>query len=390
MMMQTRPLVVLSVTWMAGNACAALLPGSSFWFLWWGLVSLTGLGGVILYLLARHSFHLSSMQASVQVPLTMMRSILLIMIVFIVAAAYWHWNDACNTSQIPDIMHQSKASLIGVQTEVTGVIAGSITIDGDRVRFPLEGYRLQSFDPAATQAASLESTHHSKQPVLLQKHEMIMVQLKLAHEEELELAESWQRGDRITVTGSWKESGVARNFGAFDYRDYLRKQRIHWMLEAAGADSLRPAELPLSIWSAQKFSMLRWNDHVRAQLGAQIAHIFWAADQGYMKGLLIGDASDIDPESFAAFSRLGLTHILAISGLHIAIYVGLLLWLLRKIGLTKESACLIVMILLPLYVLLTGASPSAIRAGLMGMIGLYLQVAVCLKMDCISYVWLAG
>ncbi|MFD1885451.1 ComEC/Rec2 family competence protein [Paenibacillus wenxiniae] len=382
-MTQTRPLVVLCVAWIAGNACAALLSGNSFWYAWSGVVILMLLGGMCLHFLARTS----SPRSHLQVPVVIIRSVLLWMIVFIVAAAYWHWNDVCNTSQLPDILGQSRADLIGQQAKVTGVIAGDTDIDGDWVRFPLEVYQLQSVEPATTSVSQDSPDHpyhnvhqdHNEHAIHLPKHEMIIVQLKLAHEQELQLAAGWRRGDQIAVKGSWKEPGVARNFGAFDYRQYLRKQHIHWMMETNGADSLHTVELPLSIGAEYKGKMLRWNDHVRKQLGTQIERIFWAADQGYMKGLLIGDADDIDPASFAAFSRLGLTHILAISGLHIAIYVGLLLWLLRKIGLTKESACLIVMILLPFYVLLTGASPSAIRAGLMGMIGLYLASRGMLK-----------
>lgn len=374
-MMQTRPLVVLCIAWMAGNACAALLPSSTFWLVWWGLIILTGLGMTMIWLAMR-----TQRKASFTgTPAIKMRAILLVMAVFILAAAYWHWNDARNISQLPTILHESSADLIGQQIEATGVIAGDIDIDGDRVRFPLEVYRLQPFESVVAEDAMTHSLDHSEASISLPESETIMIQLKLAHEQELQRAYVWQRGDQIAVKGSWKEPGVARNFGTFDYAQYLRKQHIHWMLEASGADSLRAQELSLSLWSKTKGMLLRWNDHVRKQLGRQIAQIFWTVDQGYMKGLLIGDTDDIDPESFAAFSRLGLTHILAISGLHIAIYVGLLLWLLRRIGLTKESACLIVMIVLPFYVLLTGASPSAIRAGLMGMIGLYLASRGLLK-----------
>ncbi|WP_322904887.1 ComEC/Rec2 family competence protein [Paenibacillus sp. SGZ-1009] len=486
-MMTTRPLVVLCTAWIAGSTYAALLPGSAFWFVWWGIViwmvwfavltmalscnsplfgnilshnrvSFKRLSPPAVMSLYRSSQGVSELSSPLQLLAAALRTLLCMMFVFVIAAAYWHWNDERNTSGLPQLLALADADMTGQRAEVTGVIAGNIDIDGDRVRFPLELYQLQPFEsalsesgtalsyrdgserdvsktttlsgtdtpninalkvagsgtdtpninalnlaipeldapkitisetsPSNTNAFKLDRPEtndsklatsfagnisaHNRQPLMLNKRETIIIQLKLAQQQELQRAHAWQRGDRIVVTGSWKQPGGARNFGTFDYRQYLRTQHIHWILEAAGADALRPADIQLSVWSDKQLSLLRWNDDLRQRLGVQIERIFWQADQGYMKGLLIGNADDIDPESFAAFSRLGLTHILAISGLHIAIYVGLLLWLLQRIRLTKQSACLIVMVVLPFYVLLTGASPSAIRAGLMGMIGLYL------------------
>ncbi len=367
-MMHTRPLVVLCIAWITGSASAVLMKGSSFWFVWCGIMVLTVLGCILLRQFIRIRSQRSPMQSSV----IAIRAIGITLLIFLVASAYWHWNDVRNISQLPMQLKQPIADMVEQQVDVTGVITGSIDIDGDRVRFPLRLHAIQSSYSKSGQGSSTDSSVRPTSSIVLRKQETIMIQLKLAAEKELERAASWKQGDQISVTGNWQEPGVARNFGTFDYQEYLRTQYIHWILKVEGADALRPAELDLSIWTKMKLTMLGWNDHFRKQLGGQIERIFWQADQGYMKGLLIGNADDIDPESFAAFSRLGLTHILAISGLHIAIYVGLLLWLLRRIGLTKEAACMIVMILLPFYVLLTGASPSAIRAGLMGMIGLYL------------------
>ncbi|WP_258168758.1 ComEC/Rec2 family competence protein [Paenibacillus sp. AR247] len=90
-----------------------------------------------------------------------------------------------------------------------------------------------------------------------------------------------------------------------------------------------------------------------------------------MKGLIIGLQDDLDPETYAEFSQLGLTHILAISGMHVAVYVGCLLYIFSLLRLSREKSLLLVMLLVPLYVLLSGVSPSVVRAGIMSMIGLY-------------------
>jgi competence protein ComEC len=112
------------------------------------------------------------------------------------------------------------------------------------------------------------------------------------------------------------------------------------------------------------------NDSARTVLGAELDQLFQQRHAGYMKGLIIGMQDDLDPDTFKQFSQLGLTHILAISGMHVAVYVGVLLFLFRRLRLTKETALTLTFILVPIYVLLSGAGPSIVRAGLMSMIAL--------------------
>ena len=80
-----------------------------------------------------------------------------------------------------------------------------------------------------------------------------------------------------------------------------------------------------------------------------------------MKSMLIGLTDDLDPERFQQFSELGLTHILAISGLNIAVFLGVCIWIMRRLKLAKETYLLICIWLLPFYILLTGASPSIVQ-----------------------------
>ncbi|MNN29872.1 Competence protein [compost metagenome] len=50
-----------------------------------------------------------------------------------------------------------------------------------------------------------------------------------------------------------------------------------------------------------------------------------------MKGLIIGMQDELDPNTYKQFSRLGPTHILAIFGKHVAVYAGMLLYVLTRI-----------------------------------------------------------
>lgn len=83
----------------------------------------------------------------------------------------------------------------------------------------------------------------------------------------------------------------------------------------------------------------------------------------FMRALLLGDKSRLyeDKALTLAMGRAGLMHTVAVSGMHVAFLVGLLRFVL---GAGRKSA-LCSMVLVWVFVLVTGASPSAVRAGFM-------------------------
>lgn len=71
-----------------------------------------------------------------------------------------------------------------------------------------------------------------------------------------------------------------------------------------------------------------------------------------------------------AYQKLGVVHLLAISGLHVGILTAGLFYIMIRLGITREKASILLLLFLPLYVMLTGAAPSVLRAALMS--GVYL------------------
>ena len=83
----------------------------------------------------------------------------------------------------------------------------------------------------------------------------------------------------------------------------------------------------------------------------------------FMKSLLLGDKSDFynDKSMSTAMSRAGIMHVVAVSGMHISFLVGFIRIVFGK---SKRSS-IICMILIWFFAFMTGAAPSAIRAGFM-------------------------
>jgi competence protein ComEC len=273
------------------------------------------------------------------------------LLLVVIAYGYYQGTDQRNISALP-LAQQQQVGEVGSEVTLLGRFASPVTIDGDRASFTVEA----------------ESVRFSEGTAFPLRGESVQVSLRLMEQAQQAVASGWRRGEALELTGTLRSPSPARNFGGFDYRRYLRLHHTHWLLSAKGVDQaqVQPVAARFSV-----VQLLRWNDELRAALSRRMEMIFPASQAGFMKSMLIGLTDDLDPDRFQQFSELGLTHILAISGLNIAVFLGVCIWVMRRLKMAKETYLLICLCLLPFYVLITGASPSIIRAGLMSMIALY-------------------
>lgn len=84
-----------------------------------------------------------------------------------------------------------------------------------------------------------------------------------------------------------------------------------------------------------------------------------------MKSLLLGDRSELSPSLKLDFKRLGISHILALSGLHLSVISLGLEFVLRKLRIHKTARFVIELLFVLFYVTITGFSISVIRAAIM-------------------------
>ncbi len=277
------------------------------------------------------------------------KSVATCLLLALAAFFYYQWVDGRNLSHLT-WDGRLASEIDGQSVHVSGILASPVQVEGDKASFLLR-------------SESVVWPDGSTQNV----RERIRITVKLQKEAEQQTAARLRRGDPLALQGKLLLPEPARNFGGFDYRSYLHRQHIHWQLSVKGMATVEHNRKP----AFGTDRLLSYMDLSRKRLGNVIADLFPANQAGYMKGLLIGDQNDVDPEQYRHYSNLGLTHLLAISGMHVAVFVGAMLWLLARFGMTREGAQTVVLGLLPFYVLLTGASPSVLRAGLMAALALY-------------------
>ena len=100
-------------------------------------------------------------------------------------------------------------------------------------------------------------------------------------------------------------------------------------------------------------------------MGKRLEDSFEEEDASLLKTMLLGDRSELDTETKLLFQRCGVAHILAISGLHVALIANVFEWFIAFLGVRKKEASIIVIIFLVAYGILTGMSAATLRAILM-------------------------
>ncbi|MFA5360039.1 MAG: ComEC/Rec2 family competence protein [Patescibacteria group bacterium] len=87
--------------------------------------------------------------------------------------------------------------------------------------------------------------------------------------------------------------------------------------------------------------------------------------------IVFGGQQGIEENTKQDFQRLGLTHIMAVSGFNVSILAAIVMAVLLAIGLNRQRAFYAAVMFLAAYIILVGLPASAMRAGLMGFLVLW-------------------
>ncbi|MBO1512245.1 ComEC/Rec2 family competence protein [Metabacillus bambusae] len=133
---------------------------------------------------------------------------------------------------------------------------------------------------------------------------------------------------------------------AFDYKQYLHDQHIHWQYQI---DEIEQCKGGKKDWL---FFLLE----IRKNGLSFIEKHFPNSSVGIVQALIFGERNLIDKDLDMAYQELGIVHLLAISGSHIGLLASGFYYILIYCGITHERARIILIVLLPIYMILTGAT----------------------------------
>ena len=109
----------------------------------------------------------------------------------------------------------------------------------------------------------------------------------------------------------------------------------------------------------------------------------WGSGGGLLLALLCGAREYTDPETSDAFRRAGLSHILALSGMHLSMFSAIAIFFGNKAGIKKLTFILRISMLF-LFVWFAGLSPSLLRAFICAMLTIVAAIAGADKPDLLS------
>lgn len=175
----------------------------------------------------------------------------------------------------------------------------------------------------------------------------------ISDEQEKQILQNYVLAGRaITVTGSAEPPEAPAHQYAFDMASYLRMNGAALLYKA---DSLKIA--------GQRDTRRLARLHAQRQkLKQHIRKVFPESLRTEAEALLIGDRSSMDEEVSAQYRTLGITHLFAISGLHVGLLTILFRTAAKRLLIRIETVDSLLLVLLPCYALLAGGAPSVWRA----------------------------
>lgn len=167
-----------------------------------------------------------------------------------------------------------------------------------------------------------------------------------------------QYGDYITAKGEFNIPDTARNYGGFDYREYLKSKKIYGTIYV---------KENIELLAREKGTIFGKIVHdIQNSIKNNMREILPKETSDLCVGILIGIRNDISEEVELNFKESNLTHMLAVSGSHVTYIILGLTAILSKTD--KKVSKVVTILFLIFFMVLTGCTPSVIRACIMGII----------------------
>ncbi len=176
-----------------------------------------------------------------------------------------------------------------------------------------------------------------------------------------EVPEGLAPGMQVSFTGSLYHPSGASNPDGYDFREELLRR---------GATIGVYGMTDLAVSAPGFFSFPGWTASLRHQLSAALIRAMGEETGAYAATMLLGSRSLIAREDRSAFSRLGIAHVLAVSGFHVGVLISALMLLFRLLRLPQRVRLILCAGLLTVYIGLCGFSQPVIRASLLMLLSL--------------------
>lgn len=163
-------------------------------------------------------------------------------------------------------------------------------------------------------------------------------------------------GDIIKCKGDLEKGKEARNYRGFDYNSYLKTQKIYGIFNSKKVEFI-----------SKDIDIFYIANNISNKIEEKIDLLLNETEANLCKGLILGKTQEIEESIKENFRIVNISHILAISGLHVT-YIVMLITIISQRIIGKKYGTIFVIVVLIFYMFLVGFTPSIVRACIMGIL----------------------
>lgn len=200
-----------------------------------------------------------------------------------------------------------------------------------------------------------ETEYKNTCKIKLEKYKDINFILRVSKIKKIDL----NYGDKIKVNGEYIVAESSRNYGGFNYKEYLKTQKVYGIFEADNVEVISHNNL-------NKIEL--FSNSLKQKIITNINKILPESTRDLFLGILIGYDEKLSEDIQESFRKSSLTHLLAVSGAHIAYIIVGVSFLFSRLKFPKRVTSFLTIIFLIFFMYITDFSSSVVRASIMGII----------------------
>ena len=163
-----------------------------------------------------------------------------------------------------------------------------------------------------------------------------------------EFVSSFELGDEVLVSGNISDINNNTVPDTFNYKKYLYSNKIYNVIEITDISKINDNE------NVFYFIKNKFLDR-----GERFDKSF-----PYISSLIFGNNNYLDEDVLGSYRENGISHLFAISGLHISVFIMIISFFLDKIRVNDILKSIVLIFFLLFYMFLTNFSMSVLRAGI--------------------------
>ena len=159
---------------------------------------------------------------------------------------------------------------------------------------------------------------------------------------------NYSLGDKVKVSGEKQDIQNNTVPYTFNYKKYLESNKIYNVIEIKRIEVIKKNQ---NIFYKIKNNLLKRGERLKKSYP-------------YINSFIFGNNSYIDEDIMSSYRQNGISHLFAISGLHIAIFIGLITYIIDKLKLNQIIKNIIIIFFLLFYMFITNYSMSVERSAI--------------------------